>query len=142
MSKAEAIAQEIAGEKKRVVINFSDAPILSELDFESLVAEHQAAHKREKKAESEKKEAASCLRTALEAAHADTVLYDLGKKHLQVLLVTSEPGKKKLDDALFMSNLMKIGKISATLLAMIIEASEVPAAPKESYVTIKTAAKA
>ena len=127
---------------EKVIINYTDAPILEELDFPDLVKDFRKYHVKEKAAETEasgwkkkKQSIGESIQTAVETANADTVLYNSGRKEYKATVVKDDNDSTKTDEDLLRENLMKIGKLDARLVARIFAESQVPA-PRKGYVLV------
>ena len=122
---------EATDEGKRIV-NFDDVPILADLELPDLLKEFRKYHVKEKDAKTEmeswqskKRTVGEGIRTAIEAADADIVLYTSGKKEYRATLVKSE-GLTATDEDRLRENMMKIGKLDAELVAKIFKFSQTP----------------
>ena len=129
-------------QKEKTIVTLEQVPVLEELGFKDLAKKFDKIHVEEKEAEKEvarinlKRKAVGIeLQAAIEAVQVDSVEFISGKFKYRTTLVKSEPGEK-LDESKLRTNLMKMGKLDAGMVAAIINASQTPTEARAAYVLV------
>ena len=130
-------------EKSKVTVTFGEDPVLEDLDLPGLLKEYKANiiketfHKEKMEYYAIKRsDIKDGIKTIIETVHADTVLYtdSMGGEWKSTLV---QPGTSPiLDENLLRSNMMRLGKLPAPVVAAIFEKSTVPGKPKAAYVKV------
>lgn len=125
-----------ATKDEKIVRNFSDVPLLEELDLPGLLTRHHELEMAIAAMETEKGIIAQGIRVCVDAAEADTVVYtDTNNQVWRSTVVRPEPSKKVIRKSLE-KNMMKMGKLDAKTVGAIFAASTKTGDPRDPYVRI------